>query len=167
MQPRIVVKCPLCGLKSLDVMKENDEEIMQCFGCGYSTNSGLPKSIKDATDMNQQLKNHAIESNDKVWIPSMFQLDYGMLYPVADSDELMWGFSEMVDIPKDEQKNYPDGKGSFYTKRYDNKNETKFKNFETALQWIEKENNRRDEESKKNGPKKVELNLPKLSKENG
>ena len=102
---------------------QDTKEIMQCFGCGYSTNTDLPDSIENATEMNDELKSHAKEANDKVWIPSMFQLDYGMLYPLSELNSLMWGFAEMVDIPKEEQKNYPDGQGGFYTKRYDNENE--------------------------------------------
>ena len=163
---RIVLTCPLCNQKTLDVMKNDDVEIMQCFGCGYSTNSNMPDSIKNATEMNDALKNHAKEMNDKVWIPSMFQLDYGMLYPVSDPNTLIWGFSEMVDIPVEEQKNYPDGTGGVYTKRYDNDNETRFKDFQTALQWVQKENNRRKELADE-GPKKVDLKLPKINKSNG
>ncbi len=169
-QTRIVINCPLCNQKTLDVMKQDDKEIMQCFGCGYSTNSDMPDTLENATEMNDQLKSHAKEKNNKVWIPSMFQLDWGMIYPVADTNSLMWGFSEMIDIPSEEQKNYPDGRGGYYTKRYDNENETRFKDFETVLQWVKKENEKKLEEleSQKNqGPKKVELNLPKIDKTNG
>ena len=165
MDTRIIITCPLCGQKTLDVIKQDTKEIMQCFGCGYSTNTDLPDSIENATEMNDELKSHAKEANDKVWIPSMFQLDYGMLYPLSELNSLMWGFAEMVDIPKEEQKNYPDGQGGFYTKRYDNENETRFKDFKTALQWIKKQNQKN--ENVDEGPKKVELNLPDIKKVNG
>jgi len=143
---RIVVTCPLCGQKTLDYMKSDKQEVMQCFGCGYSTNSDMPESISSANELTPELKKFAQEANGKVWIPSMFQLDWGMLYPASNSESLMWGFSEMIDIPEEEQKNYPDGNGGFYTKRYADENETKFKDFKTALEWIKKQNNIQEQE---------------------
>jgi len=68
------------------------------------------------------MKNWAVESNGKIWIPSIITLPIGMLYPVNIKKELKWSFAPMVEIPEDERKNFPNEQGGFYDKKIDTDN---------------------------------------------
>ena len=72
----------------------------------------------------EEMQSWAKEDNGKIWIPSMITLPFGTLYPENVNDGMKWSFAEMVDIPEEEQKNYPreDGNG-FHTKKYDTTNQ--------------------------------------------
>ena len=50
---------------------------------------------------------------------------------------MKWGFAEMVDIPEDEQKNYPiEGGEGFYKQRYDMENSTTFESFLLGMNYV-------------------------------
>jgi Zn ribbon nucleic-acid-binding protein len=135
---KVVSNCPLCGKKALHVMGESHSEIQQCINCGYSTTSkfvGKKDDNKQYKNMTDEMKNWSKEANGRIWIPAMMTLPFGMLYPFDDEKGSMkWGFAEMVDIPEDEQENYPreDGNG-FYNRRYDTENSKVFDEFVFAM----------------------------------
>ena len=67
----------------------------------------------------------------------------------------------MVDIPKDEQKNYPDERGGFYEKRMEVENEKVLEHFLEGMVHVNEMSKKITEEQK---PKPVGLTLPKLKK---
>ena len=73
------------------------------------------------------------ESNGNIWIPSMITLPFGTLYPTNVDGEMKWGYSEMVSIPEEEQKNYPDGNGGYYKQKYDTDNQKIYDIFLTCV----------------------------------
>ena len=78
------------------------------------------------------MKNWSKEFNGRIWIPTMMTLPVGMLYPQDDKDgNMKWYFSEMVDIPEEEQKNYPvpGDTEQYYERRYDIDNAKEYDEF--------------------------------------
>ena len=135
---KLISNCPLCEEKSLHIIGKEEAEIQQCINCGYSTTSkfiGRKEDNEQYKNMTGDLKKWAKEANDRIWIPAMMTLPFGMLYPFEDKNDVMkWGFAEMVDIPKDEQKKYPreDGNG-FYARKYDTDNPKVYDKFVYAM----------------------------------
>tara|TARA_Y100000034_G_scaffold123908_1_gene171353 strand:+ start:473 stop:925 length:453 start_codon:yes stop_codon:yes gene_type:complete len=135
---KVVSNCPLCEEKSLHVMGEEESEIQQCINCGYSTTSkfiGKKEDNEQYEKLTEELKKWVKEANGRIWIPAMMTLPFGMLYPFADkNDSMKWGFAPMIDIPEEEQKNYPreDGNG-FYNRRYDTDNPKVYDEFVYAM----------------------------------
>jgi len=123
----IIGNCPLCGQHSLHFSSEVDDELQQCISCGYVTSANY-KGKKETNELFQKLspemKKWAVEANDKIWIPSMVTLPIGLIYPEdnespKDDTDLQWSFAPMVEIPEEEQKNFPNEQGGFYQKRID------------------------------------------------
>ena len=127
---RIISNCVLCKEKSLHVVEEDQFGTQQCVSCGYaSTNafkldeSGDKESNENYKNLTDDMKKWSRVENNRVWIPSVITLPFGMLYPFDDKENNMkWSFAPMVEIPEDERKNFPtpDGK-SHYERRYNNK----------------------------------------------
>ena len=99
---------------------------MQCLHCGYVSSS---KYIGDTTTneeykkLPEQMKRWVKVNENRIWIPTMLTLPDGMLYPMDDTNgKMKWGLSPMVDIPKEEQKDY-----MFYTGYFGNEKNYKLK----------------------------------------
>ena len=132
---KIVSNCPLCEQHGLHVMGEENDKLLQCLSCGYvSTEKFI---ITDGIENNEaykelpeDMKKWSKTSENRLWIPSMITLPNGMLYPHDDHKGIMrWTLAQMVDIPEEEQKNYPDENGGFYTRRYDTETALEFASF--------------------------------------
>ena len=138
---KIIIDCPLCGENELQVLKDNGKEMMQCISCGYSTSDSMtgPKEDCDSfKEMDSNLKQWAKEAKGYVWIPSVLNLDIGILYPIkGDTQDMVWAFAPLVKIPEEEQKNYPMGDGGFYKTRYDTDKEIHFDGFAQGLLEID------------------------------
>ena len=122
---KIVSTCPLCEEYSLHIIEEDDIGTQQCINCGYATSDrfvGTRKDNETFKTLPEEMQSWSKEANDRIWIPTMFTLPFGTLYPVNVDGEMKWGFAEMVDIPEEEQKNYPDDSGGFYKQMYDTDN---------------------------------------------
>ena len=65
----------------------------------------------------------------------MINLPIGSLYPIEKDDVLKWALVMIVDIPEEEQKNYPDemNPGEFLTKKLDYDNQEIFDEYVLAL----------------------------------
>ena len=124
----LISNCFLCGEKSLHVAGTEEAQVMQCINCGYTTTSkftGTKETNEEFQKLGEDMKNWAIEKNDKIWIPSIITLPIGMLYPINNkSKELKWAFAPMVEIPEEERKKYPNPSvpGKFYDKKIDTDN---------------------------------------------
>ena len=166
----IVSNCFLCGEHSLHVAGREDAQVMQCINCGYTTTTkyiGTKETNEEFQKLGEDMKEWAIEENNRIWIPSIITLPIGMLYPinidnmVNHNTEMKWAFAPMVEISEDERKNYPNEKGGFYEKRIDTDNAKIYDEFVLALSEV---NNRMKEIET---PKVSKLKLPKLKKLDG
>ena len=123
---KIVSNCPLCEEKSLHVIEEDGIGTQQCINCGYATTSkfiGTNEDNEMYKTLPEEMQSWSKEENGRIWIPSMMTLPFGTLYPINIDGEMKWGFAEMVDIPEEEQKNYPNENGEgFYKQMYDTDN---------------------------------------------
>jgi len=149
---KIVSNCPLCEEKALHVIEEDGIGTQQCISCGYATTSkfiGTKEENEMYKTLPEEMQSWSIEDNGRIWIPSMMTLPFGTLYPTNIDGEMKWGFAEMVDIPKEEQENYPreDGNG-FHTKKYDTDNQKIFDIFLYAMVEMNKR-------AKADGPSKI------------
>ena len=154
----IVSNCPLCEARGLHVMEDS---VQQCLNCGFVTSEafiGTKKDNESYKQLPEEMRMWSKEVNDRIWIPSMITLPFGTLYPLNIEDEMKWAFAEMVDIPEEEQKNYPVESGEgFYKQRYDTDNQIVYDEFLIAMAEM-------NERAKKNAEKTTEIKLPKLKK---
>jgi Zn ribbon nucleic-acid-binding protein len=169
---KIVSNCPLCEEYSLHVIGEDGVQTQQCINCGYVSSEKLKLNGMSKEDSEEykklpdDMRKWSTVKNDRIWLPTMMVLPFGMLYPVPDKNgELQWAFSEMVNIPEEEQKNYPreDGKG-FHTKRIDTDNSKMYDLFLEGLSELNQKMKKELSEPKKT--EITEIKLPKLKKMN-
>ena len=150
---KIVSNCPLCGEKSLHVVQNDNNDTQQCINCGMATSTryiGTKKDNEVYQTLPDEMKSWSKEANGRVWIPSMLTLPFGTLYPENVDGEMKWAFAEMVDIPEDEQKNYPvEGGEGFYTQRYDTENAKIYDEFLVAMAEM-------NERAKSDGPSEIQ-----------
>tara|TARA_R110002051_G_scaffold257708_1_gene316697 strand:- start:356 stop:808 length:453 start_codon:yes stop_codon:yes gene_type:complete len=132
---QMISNCPLCSEHSLHILGEEEAQMMQCLNCGYTSTSkfvGDKETNEEYAKLTEDMKNWSKEFNGRIWIPTMMTLPVGMLYPQDDKDgNMKWYFSEMVDIPEEEQKNYPvpGDTEQYYERRYDIDNAKEYDEF--------------------------------------
>jgi len=151
---RIVSNCPLCNEKSLHVIgDEGTMETQQCINCGMATSTNFIGTKEDNEmykTLPEEMQSWSKEVNDRIWIPSMITLPFGTLYPENIDGEMKWAFAVMVDIPEEEQKNYPNENGDgFYKQRYDTDNPKIYDIFLDAMVEMNKR-------AKSDGPSKIQ-----------
>tara|TARA_R100000008_G_C3551427_1_gene150626 strand:+ start:100 stop:570 length:471 start_codon:yes stop_codon:yes gene_type:complete len=150
---KIVSNCPLCEERALHVIEQDGIGTQQCINCGYATTSnfiGTKEENENFKKLTDEMQSWAKEANGRVWIPTMFTLPFGTLYPVNVDNEMKWAFAPMVDIPEEEQKNYPKEDGSgFHNKMYDTDNEKIFDEFLYAMTEM-------NQIAKSNGPSEIQ-----------
>jgi len=122
---KIVSNCSLCKEHSLHVIEEDGIGTQQCINCGYATTSnfiGTREDNETFKTLPEEMQSWSKEANDRIWIPSMMTLPFGTLYPTNVDGKMKWAFAEMIDIPEEEQENYPDERGGFYKQMYNTEN---------------------------------------------
>ena len=157
---KIVSNCPLCEEQSLHVLEQDGIGTQQCINCGYATTSkfiGTKEDNEMYKTLPEEMQSWSKEANNRVWIPTMFTLPFGTLYPINIDDKMKWAFAPMVDIPEKEQKNYPMENGvGFHTKKYDTDGQVIYDLFVDAMAEM-------NEKAKQNAGSS-ELKLPKLKR---
>jgi len=161
---KIVSNCPLCEEQSLHVIgDEGTMETQQCINCGYATSDNFD-GIKEDNEMyktlSEEMQSWSKEANGKIWIPSMITLPFGTLYPINIDGEMKWACAKMVDIPKEEQENYPDERGGYFKQKYDTDNQKIFDVFLEAMAEM-------NERAKQNLVPESKIKLPKLKRVDG
>jgi len=149
----LISNCPLCGQHSLHVV---ENQISQCLHCGYVTSEKfqiIEGKCEEYNKLPDDMQKMSKTKNNQYWIPSVMTLPMGLINPILVDDNMFWAFSPMVEIPKDEQKNYPNGEGGFYENKYDQSKTKLFKDFYIALETL-------NEEYK---PNETKIKLPKLN----
>ena len=160
----IISNCPLCEEHSLHLIGEKESQLMQCIWCGYVSShkfAGTKDENKEYQKLTDDMKAWSKEALGRIWIPSMFTLPDGMIYPENEGSEMKWKLAELVDIPEEEQKNYPVGNGTdkFYDKRYQTDKPKVYSYFYEVMSVVnERAKNKAEEENKP-----VKIKLPKLS----
>ena len=160
---KIVSNCPLCEEKSLHVIEEDGIGTQQCINCGYATTSNFIGTKEDNEmykTLPEEMQSWSKEVNDRIWIPSMITLPFGTLYPENIDGEMKWAFAEMVDIPEEEQKNYPDGNGGYFKQRYNTDNQKIYDVFFEAMVEM-------NEKARQNSIPESKIKLPKLKRIDG
>ena len=164
----IVSNCKLCEQHSLHVIEENGLKLLQCINCGYTSTDkflGTRDDNEEFSKLSEDMMNWSIEKDNRIWIPTMMTLPMGMLYPFNEkpddeTDKIMkWGYAKMIDIPEEEQKDYPipNQEGMFYKKTYDVDNAKTYDTFFEAMLEI-------NEEMKEKSSNPNKIKLPKLKK---
>ena len=155
---KIVSNCPLCEEHSLHVIERNETTLMQCLYCGYATSDkfmGDKKTNSEYKKLTKEMQTWATEHDGRIWIPGIITLPEGMVYSFEDAKKLKWGYAKMIDIPKEEQKNYPSPDGGVYEQQYDVENATTYDIFYKCLEELNKQ---------AKGKRVSKLKLPKLKK---
>ena len=162
---KIISNCPLCEEHALHVLEHTESNMTQCLYCGYATSDKFvgDKIINNEyKNLTNEMKQWSKEHNGRVWIPGILTLPEGMVYPTKVDNMMKWGYAEMVDIPEDEQKQYPlpDDSG-LYEQKYDTDNVIIYDEFYKCLETL---NKKAKEKRMMKMPEKKELKLPKLKK---
>ena len=166
----IVSNCSLCEERSLHLVGEGETQIMQCVWCGYVSSPKFIGEIgknEEYDKLTDDMKGWAKESLGRIWIPSMFTLPDGMIYPENEGGTMKWKLADLVDIPESERKNYPvtvptETDTQFHSKRYATEKATVYDNFYEVMIIV----NERSKKNKEENFGQVELKLPKLKKSN-
>ena len=163
----IISNCPLCEEHSLHVIGEDKAQLMQCVWCGYVTSTkfiGTKEENEEYKKLTEDMKNWAKEALGRIWIPSLFTLPDGMIYPENEDGEMKWRLAELIEIPEAEQKNYPvEGQtDKFYDKRYQVEKPKKYDNFYEVMKVV----NEKAKSKVKMQTQPTEIKLPKLKKGN-
>ncbi len=155
---KIISNCTLCEEHSLHVIEHDRVSMMQCLYCGYATSDkfiGDKKINSEYKKLTEEMQSWSIEHDGRIWIPGIITLPEGMVYPLEDTGKLKWGYAEMIDIPEEEQKNYPMEDGGVYKQQYDVENTIIYDLFYKCLEEL----NKQAKESRVS-----KLKLPKLKK---
>ena len=117
---------PLTGNKSVIVEKDkNDMESRICMDTGYTTIAKYKIDSKDTEEYeastSQLIRDLRYEDADlkQYWYLTTVMFSTGMIYPEGTKDEWQWVYAPIINIPTEEQKNYPvPGKpGEYYESR--------------------------------------------------
>ena len=155
---KIISNCSLCEEHSLHVIEHDETTLMQCLYCGYATSDkfvGDKVINNEYKKLTEEMQSWAIEHDKRIWIPGIITLPEGMVYPINVNGELKWGYAKMVDIPEEEQKDYPILDGGVYEQQYDVENAIIYDVFYECLAELNKQ---------AKGKRVSKLKLPKLKK---
>jgi len=161
----IISNCPLCEEHSLHLMGDDDDnQLMQCIWCGYVSSPkfiGKKEDNEEYKKLTDDMKNWSKEALGRIWIPSIFTLPDGMIYPDNDGEVMKWKLAEMKSIPIKEQKNYPiEGReDEFYEKKYDTDNPIVYDNFYEVMSVV----NEKAKDKVKQENNTLKIKLPSLS----
>ena len=161
----IISNCPHCEERSLHLLGELGKELMQCNWCGYVSSpkfKGTKDNNEEYKKLTDDMKLWSKEALDRIWIPSIFTLPDGMIYPENVNGSMKWKLADLVELSSEEQDKYPDENGGFYKQKYDTDNPKVYDNFYEVMSVVNER--AKDKASKDNMG--VELKLPKLGKSN-
>ena len=161
----MIGNCPLCEEHSLHMIGEKESQLMQCIWCGYVSSPkfvGKREDNEEYQKLTDDMKGWSKEALNRIWIPSLFTLPDGMIYPENENGVMKWKLAELIDIPEEERKNYPvgDGTDKLYDKRYQTEKPKVYDYFyEVMLVVNEKAKNKVKLERQ---PEPSKVKLPKL-----
>ena len=108
-----------------------------CMSTGYMSTSNfkvgsvqLESELEKSPELVKALQQFDSE-RDIVWIPTILNFpEKGMIYPEGSIGNWKWCYASVVQIPEEEQKNYPvpNKEGEYFTSKLDVENSQKFDN---------------------------------------
>ena len=126
------IKSPITGTEKCFVERHNDVCSYLCMDSGYTSNtkyiadSELIKQVEAAAPKIVNDLKFIDEERNIIWYPSVLQIPgEGMIFPDGTSkDDWGWSVAKQVNIPTEEQKEYPvPGKeGAYYDSKLDMEN---------------------------------------------
>jgi hypothetical protein len=128
-----VITCPVCFDTDhcFEEIQENYSSYL-CFRCGFMSDSRyvidslqLTENLKKSPKLVQESK---FEDRDRniVWFPSVINMGkLGMIFPEGTSEEYVWKYARVIDIPESEQAIYDN-----HTQRLDLENAQTFGQYE-------------------------------------
>ena len=132
-----VIDCPICY--DTDACFEDIQEKFKsymCFNCGFMSSTYYTKdTVKEAEGMVKlvdELKTFD-EERQIWWYPSILNMGpKGIIFPEGNIENWVWKYAEVIEVPKEEQKNYPipDKEGEFYTEKLDVENAKSYGQYE-------------------------------------
>jgi len=101
------VACPCCLEDEIDiddslVLLGDEEQNMQCLGCGFGSNNNMKIHISD-NPFPQEFKDVCEKMGDRFWAPSVFTTENYQVVPMVEKKELKWRLFSHVD-PETEVK---------------------------------------------------------------
>ena len=101
------VKCPVCleddGEENTGdnlVLLGDEEQNMQCLGCGFGSNNNMKDHISD-NPFPQEFKDVCRKLGKRFWAPSLFTTENYQVVPMVKEKELKWRVFAHLD-PKTE-----------------------------------------------------------------
>ena len=101
------VKCPVCleddGEENTGdnlVLLGDEEQNMQCLGCGFGSNNNMKDHISD-NPFPQEFKDVCRKLGKRYWAPSVFTTENYQVVPMVKEKELKWRVFAHLD-PKTE-----------------------------------------------------------------
>ena len=101
------VKCPVCleddGEENTGdnlVLLGDEEQNMQCLGCGFGSNNNMKDHISD-NPFPQEFKDVCRKLGKRFWAPSVFTTENYQVVPMVKEKELKWRVFAHLD-PKTE-----------------------------------------------------------------
>ena len=124
-----VITCPVCF--DMDHCFEDIQETFSsylCFRCGFMSDSryeiGSLKLIDNLKNSPKLVRESKFEDKDRniVWFPSVINMGkLGIIFPEGDTENYIWKYAKLVDIPEEEQSKYDN-----YSQRLDVENAQTF-----------------------------------------
>lgn len=132
-----VIDCPICYDKDtcFEDIQEKFKSYM-CFNCGFMSNSHYIEENLDKVENTSKLVNELKfldEERQIYWYPSVVNMGTkGVIFPEGNIENWVWKYAEVVEVPEEEQKQYPiPGKdGEFYTEKLDVENAETYGQYE-------------------------------------
>ena len=128
-----VITCPVCFDTDhcFEEIQENYSSYL-CFRCGFMSDSRyvidslqLTENLKKSPKLVQESKFEDMDRNI-VWFPSVINMGkLGMIFPEGTSEEYVWKYARVIDIPESEQAIYDN-----HTQRLDLENAQTFGQYE-------------------------------------
>lgn len=108
------------------------EDYYLCMSTGFTTTSKHTISMEGASDFVESMRKNAPKlivdlewidwDRELIWTPSILNMgNLGIIFPEGTKEKWVWKFAKIVDIPEEDQKNYPvpNKDGNFYKSRLD------------------------------------------------
>ena len=136
--PCVLKQDDSCFVEKTEVNNKPFESFM-CFKCGWTTDSyleiGADAQIKREHSHSRLINELKIVDYDRklVWYPAVINMGpKGLIYPEGSEQNWKWKYAKLVDIPEEDQKNFPvpNKPGEFYKSRLDTDNSTSYGRYE-------------------------------------
>jgi len=135
------VQCSVCTNKT--ALEEDIGGVTSwlCVNCGYTSNTMFTSDSVEFKSTPLAIMNmkHWDEEKQLMWIPTVINMpSRGLIMPEKHGKQVIWTCILMVDIPAEEQHNYPitEQPGKFYKRKLDVNQTLKYTKFYDAIKSL-------------------------------